>query len=212
MTLMTDGAQTESTSSQGADDAAASAAASGASDQQSKADGQKTESDQPGKGAPESYEDFKFADDQKLPDGLGDEIKSLAKDLNLTQDQAQKLADRELARVSASAKAQAEQVEKLSNEWVSNAKTDKEFGGEKFDANIAVAKRGLEAFASPELKELLGVSGLGNHPEVIRLFLKVGTQISDDGTFVGASKSANDAPGYTPFEKAANAMYPNSQR
>lgn len=213
MTLMTEGTQSDSTASQAGDKAAASAAAGDTATPQGTTEGQKTGSEQKdeSKGkAPESYEDFKFADDQTLPEGLGDEIKSLAKDLNLSQEQAQKLAEFELKRTASDAESQKAHLEKLSSEWVTAAKTDKEFGGEKLTANLAVAKRGLDSFASPELKALLDASGFGNHPEVIRMFFKVGTQISADGTFVGGNKG-NEAPGYTPFEKAANTMYPNQR-
>jgi hypothetical protein len=43
-----------------------------------------------------------------------------------------------------------------------------------------VARKALESFGSPALKELLNNTGLGNHPEVIKAFHKVGKLISED--------------------------------
>ena len=70
------------------------------------------------------------------------------------------------------------------NDWAQQSRADAEFGGEKLDENLAVAKKAVEALASPELKTLLEQSGLGNHPEIIRLFYRAGRSLSQD-SFVG---------------------------
>jgi hypothetical protein len=98
-------------------------------------------------------------------------------------------------------------------EWETASKSDKEFGGDKFDANLAVAKKALDAFGTPELRALLGPydpknnpkgTGLGNHPEIIRAFLKAGKAISED-KFVSGTR----APAALTNASAANALYPN---
>jgi hypothetical protein len=40
-----------------------------------------------------------------------------------------------------------------------------------------IAKLGLNAAGTPELKELLIQTGLSDHPEIIRAFYKAGTKI-----------------------------------
>lgn len=208
MSLMTDATQTtEGDASQGADAAAASAAAAAAAkDTGTAADQKATEGEQKvddkAPVVPEAYEDFTVPEGQELPEDLSTELKGLAKDLKLTQEQAQKLADVALARSSKAAEAQATQIAKLSTEWATSAKVDKEFGGDKFDANLAVAKRALDAFGSTELKDLLNGSGLGNHPEVIRLFLRVGSKISED-SFVAASGGTSGS------DSVAKRLFPN---
>jgi hypothetical protein len=86
--------------------------------------------------------------------------------------------------------------------WANEAKADKELGGEKFDENLAVAKGALKAFGTPELTQLLNESGLGNHPEVLRMFYRAGKAISEDSVLLGTS--GNNAP------DPAKRMYPNS--
>lgn len=150
----------------------------------------------PPAGAPEKYE-FKFAEGQVVdPEVLG-EFEGIAKEANLTNEQAQKFAElgSKLSGKIAmqQAQKQAEQVE----QWRAESLADKEFGGDKLDANLAVAKTALDTFASPQLVELLNASGLGNHPEVIRAFFKVGKAISPDSGLVRGNapapqKSAKD--------------------
>lgn len=131
----------------------------------------------------------------KLPEGAtleGDDltaVQGFAKDLNLTQEQAQKLVDRELSvRESVNASLQAE-AQSARTAWTEAAKTDTEFGGDKFDENLGLAKTALETFGSPELKTMLEKSGMDNHPEAIRFFYKVGQAISEDKLVQGDGKA-----------------------
>lgn len=92
------------------------------------------------------------------------------------------------------AQQQAARLAEARNDWAQQSRADAEFGGEKLDENLAVAKKAVEALASPELKTLLEQSGLGNHPEIIRLFYRAGRSLSQDG-FVGgkAAQGQSDA-------------------
>lgn len=113
------------------------------------------------------------------------EFKATAKELKLSQEAAQRLAD---LQVKALGK-QAEQMANVRAQWLEQTKTDKEFGGEALAENLGVAKKAMEAFATPQLRQLLNESGLGNHPEIVRAFVRVGKAISEDGRVVTGSKS-----------------------
>ena len=78
--------------------------------------------------------------------------------------------------------------EKTAEAWQEACRTDPEFGGAQFDANLAVAKRGYNMFASDGLKSLLEQTGYGNHPEVLRLFHKIGKMMGEDN-IVGGGRS-----------------------
>lgn len=136
--------------------------------------------------APEKYTDFNMAEGTTLDAEVMGEFQGVAKELNLSQDQAQRLVD--LAnKMSLKQNSQlATTVEKAKGEWAEAAKADKEFGGDVFDQNLSVAKKAIDAFATPELKTLLNESGLGNHPEIIRHFFRVGKAISEDGHITGS--------------------------
>ena len=77
-------------------------------------------------------------------------------------------------------------------DWAASAKTDKEFGGDKLAENLGIAKQARDQFATPELRKLLETSPLGNNPEVIRLFYRIGKAISSD-TYVPGGKAAPSA-------------------
>ena len=63
--------------------------------------------------------------------------------------------------------------------WENEAKADKDIGGDAFDANLAVAKKAIDAFGSDGLKAVLNESGLGSHPEVIKFAVKAGKALAD---------------------------------
>jgi hypothetical protein len=146
------------------------------------------------KGAPEEYTDFKLPDTFKVDAPVMGEFKTLAKELGLTQEAAQKLVDMQAKLQTGNATAFTEtlqaHVEKTASEWATAAKADPEYGGAKFDENVAVAKQALDTFGTPELKALLKESRLGNHPEVIRFMFKAGKSISQDGFVPGRASSA----------------------
>lgn len=127
-----------------------------------------------------------------------------AKELKLAPDAAQKLLDKVAPVMQAR---QSQHLEQMRAEWLEASKTDKEFGGAKLSENLGVAKKALDAFGSPQLRTLLEESGLGNHPEVIRFFLKAGKAISEDRYVSGnrqpaKSVQAGDLTSY------ADALYP----
>lgn len=153
------------------------------------AEGAKTEGDAEKKpeGAPESYE-FKAPEGLTFDDAVIGAFSEAAKELNLPQDQAQKVLDK-VAPVMAAR--QLEQVQAIRTEWAEAAKADKEFGGENLAENLSVAKKALDTFATPELRTLLDESGLGNHPEVIRMFYRTGKAISEDRFVTGQAGKTN---------------------
>lgn len=134
-------------------------------------------------GAPEAYT-ITIPEGATLNEDFMTEFQTTARELNLNNSSAQKLADIGAKLTQSIATKQNEaHVAEVSN-WGETSKVDAEFGGDKFDANLGLAKVALDQFASPELRELLKTSGLGNHPEVIRAFYRVGKSISPDGALV----------------------------
>ena len=90
--------------------------------------------------------------------------------------------------------------EKTAEAWQEACRTDPEFGGAQFDANLAVAKKSYDMFATDELKNILEQTGFGNHPEVLRLFHKIGKLIGEDKVVGGGAGGSFDA----------RAMFPNT--
>jgi len=145
-------------------------------------------------GAPEKYE-LAPPEGFELEPETTAAFEGVARELNLTNDQANKLVPLGAQLVAKVQAQQAEAHQQQVAKWADEAKADKEYGGEKFDASLAVALKARDRFATPELKTLMDQTGLGNHPEMVRLFHRIGTAIADD-SFVqapaagGAQKSA----------------------
>ena len=145
---------------------------------------------------PESY-DLKMPEGVELDTAAAGEFTEIAKELKLTQEQAQKVAD-----IGAKmAQRQAESHANLVAQWTEQVKTDKEIGGDKLAENLGIARKAIDTFGSPELKALLNSTGLGNHPEVVKLAFKVGKAISEDSFVTGKPKGAEN--------DAAKTMFPN---
>lgn len=141
----------------------------------------------PKAGAPETY-DFKTPDGAEIDPQVLGAFGEVAKELDLPQDAAQKVLDKMGPVLQAR---HDEQLSAVRQEWASATKADKEIGGDKLGENLAYAKQARDAFTTPEFRDLLEKSGLGNHPEVIRVFVKVGKAISEDGFVVGGGKATS---------------------
>jgi hypothetical protein len=157
-------------------------------------------------GAPESYE-FKAPEGKEFDSETLTAFSEVAKEANLSQEAAQKLLDKMGPTL---AQRQMEQFESIKNDWAQSAQSDKEFGGEKLNENLAVAKKALDSFGTPELRTLLNESGLGNNPEVIRFMYRAGKAISED-KFVGSTTGANPRSAPQSFNEQASALYSSQQ-
>lgn len=72
-------------------------------------------------------------------------------------------------------------------------KADKEIGGDKLTASLSKAQQALETFGTPELKEYLNETGLGNHPELVKAFVKIGKAMSEDNMVSAANTGQRSA-------------------
>lgn len=169
----------QQTETQPADAAAQAAADAAAAEAAAKVEADKAKPE----GAPEKYE-FKAPEGQEYDSNLLSAFEAAAKDANLPQDAAQKLLDKMAPQL---AERQGEQVLAIRKDWFEQSKADKEFGGDKLEVNLAIAKKALDTFGTPELNKLLVSTGLGNHPEMIRLMFKAGKAISEDSFVPGGT-------------------------
>jgi hypothetical protein len=146
-------------------------------------------------GAPEKYE-FKLPDGVELDQALIDEVTPVFKELNLTQEQAQKLVDlqaRNMQRVNESI---AKQFTDTVQAWAESTKKDPEFAGVDYEKKIGIAVKGITAHGTPELRKLMDETGIGNHPEMIRMFYKLGLEVKEPSLVDGPPKNT------TPADKA----------
>ena len=153
--------------------------------------------------APETAAEVEYKFDMpegvKLDEGDLTKFTDIAKELKLPADAAKKFVDLAAAREVARAEAFAKQVE----DWGNEVKADPELGKPE---HLAIAKKTIDTFGTPELRDLLNSTGMGNHPEVIRMALKIGKSISED-TFVAGRNGGNAPP-----RDHASILYGNSPK
>jgi hypothetical protein len=159
-------------------------AAEGGQAQDDKSPGDQAE---PPQGAPEHYE-FKPVEGVQFSDEVIGKFSEVAKELNLSQDAAQKMLDQVAPAI---ARQQYAAIQQLNEQWVSAVKADKEIGGEKLEANLAIAKKARDAFGNDGLRKLLNDSRIGNHPEMIRFFVRAGQAISEDSFVSGGTRPSS---------------------
>jgi hypothetical protein len=166
-------------------------------------EGDKSGETKPATGAPEKYEAFKLADGALTAEELA-ATETQARELGLSQEAAQKFAELRAADKAGLVQAQQQAVADARASWVAEVKADKVLGGDALTENLAVAKAGLQAL-DPDgaMQKLLETSGMGDHPEVIRLFHRAGKALAPDRVVPGG-KAPNGTRDARSFYAASN--------
>ena len=174
----------------------------GAGDASEGGDAGAGDAEEGGQNSPESYADFTLPEGSNMNEAALTGATELFKADGLSQEQAQKYVDLYASQVQAGVQGQVDAHNQLMNDWSDAAKSDSEFGGEKFNENIGIAKTAIDKFGTPELKEVLRSSGVGNNPEIIRMFLKIGKLTQEDNP--GGGNPASEK------KDRVSTLYPNS--
>lgn len=128
----------------------------------------------------DTYADFAIPEGLTLDESLLAEATPVFKELGLDQEQAQKLVDIYAKQVEASFQKQVDDFNQISDDWLNQAKSDSEFGGDMFEENIKLARNAVDKFGTPELQKLMDDYKIGNNPEVIRFMVRVGETLKED--------------------------------
>jgi hypothetical protein len=160
------------------------------------------EPETPPEGAPEAYEDFTAPEGVELDTGLLDNVREYGKANNLTQAQAQAIVDLGVKQAEAFRSAQQKLADDMRTEWVETVKKDPDLGGANFDQTRTLAARAVSAYSTPALLQFLEDTKLGDHPEVVRFFAKVGKDISEDQVVKPGKPASERSP--------AAALWPSS--
>ncbi len=156
---------------------------------------------------PDKYE-LKLADGSKLAASDVEKVSAFAKANKLTQEEAQKLLGMKQEAVKTYADAQAVEAQKLETEksgWLDKIKADSELGGVDaagLNANVELSKRVLTKYGSPELLSILDSTKLGNYPELVRCFSRIGKAMGEDKFIAGPPEKA-------PSRRPEDVMYAN---
>lgn len=141
----------------------------------------KVDETKPTETPPEKYE-LKLPDQSPVDPKRLESIAAEAKAGKMTQEQAQALVDREHTMMSDLVESHHARVDG----WMKESIADKEIGGPEINRNIELASRLVDTFGSPLLKKQLEDTGMGQHPELLRLLVRMGKAYGEDRLVTGA--------------------------
>jgi hypothetical protein len=138
--------------------------------------------------SPEKYE-LNLAEESLLDQTDVDRITADARELGLSNEDAQEMLTLESEAISRYQVKIDDNVKEVREAWKKEAEKDKEIGGENFKESVELANRVIERFGSDSLRESLNKTSFGDHPEVIRIFSKIGKLMADDKLVIPNSQS-----------------------
>lgn len=130
----------------------------------------------------------------ELDKGLLDAITPSLRAKGFTHKEAQELTDTFIDVRTKEIEKANEDWDNTVTDWADQTKKDKEIGGKKFDETMKAAQSALKKYGTEELRAALDNSGMGSHPEVIRLLVRVGNAITDDDVPRSSGDTRTTAP------------------
>jgi hypothetical protein len=133
-----------------------------------------------------------------------DAFKTKAAELELSQEQFQKLVELDIETGIRASQEMADAYIERIEKWGEEVKADKELGGDNLQANLGAIKKVTDAYADEAFSKLIGAPspdnpeglGLGNHPAFLRFLHRVSKSLTDAELIEGdASAPASDTAG-----------------
>lgn len=168
-------------------------------------------------GAPEKYEAFKAPEGKEVSADLVTKFEPVARELNLNQEQAQKLVDLWNEQAGSVSERLDQMVMDQRNAWRAEIAKDKTLGNGTDNLSDASKKSISDAIsaigdekAQTALKEALDQTGAGDHPKIVAAFVALGKLVGEGSVVKGGgpAKTGQNQPGKG-APSAAQAMYPN---
>ena len=122
----------------------------------------------------------------KLPEGVTVDADQLAaaqqlfRASSLSQEQAQKFIDLAVSREQAATHRGVQTFADMQSKWVSEIKADPDIGRDRLGVSLASASLAIDRLAVPGLKDALNLTGAGNHPAIVKAFVRIGQMIQED--------------------------------
>lgn len=161
-------------------------------------------------GAPDKYGEFKAPEGFVLDKKQMEDAAPIFKELNLSQDGAQKLVDFH-AKVLAEAKESSATLWKETQDtWKKEVAADPVIGG-KLDQVKATVAKAIDGLGDPKLalafRQAMDYTGAGNNPSFIRTFYALALKVTEPSHVAGGGPTKVNEPGSA--KSPAQRMYPN---
>lgn len=152
-----------------------------------------------GKESTEVPEEYEFqVEGMELDKKMVERFTPLFKDMKLTQPQAQKLVDLYADQIRAQGEEYQQTIEGWKNDTIKSL-------GKDYQSQLSVANKFIDRFGNDKVRSVLNDTGLGNHPEVVSMFINAGKHFSDDKFVAGDNTKTVSDP-----EMLARKMFPNT--
>jgi hypothetical protein len=187
---------------------------------EAKVEGDTTKTEPPA-GAPEAYQPWKVPEGYELDTGVADAGSKIFKELNLTQDQAQKLVDFYSEHSIKSVKERDDAVTNFwkttHDEWRAAMKSDPVLGKLAGDDGnfgptspvVVTVNRALDGLQNPKLvsdfKDAMELTGAGNNPAFVRVLYALASKVTEGTTYARGEPSKEGSKRPPP----GAALYPN---
>lgn len=152
--------------------------------------------------------DFKF-EDLKIPDGMeampehGTKFLDIIGDQKMApRDRAQALIDLQGAVMQSAAEKIGQAFQQVRDGWVSEAKANKDWGGDKLPKTLEGIGKLLEVHGSPEVRKLMDETGAGDNPHMIAFLNKMAGLLNEPSPINGGSPTAQQ-------KSLAESLYPS---
>lgn len=155
---------------------------------------------------PEKYE-LKLSEGSSLDSVAVERISSFAKEKGLSQEAAQELLSLEEQTITSFRDSQMKQHMETRKQWVESIKNDKEYGADKLNENVEIAKRIVNEFADEEFKQALDVTGYGDNPALFKFCVKIGKKLG----IMGDTHVRGGSP-TTPKKELHDILYPSHNK
>ena len=134
-------------------------------------------------GLPEEVKDYEVKTDAEVDPEFLDEYKKVSHENNILPNQAQKMFNWYMDKASGEMKRQEEEQNQVMEKSVQELRND---WGNAYDTRVRFARNAVNHFGDEKLKDYLDKSGMGNDPNLIKVFSKIGETLTDD-SFKGDS-------------------------
>ena len=134
-------------------------------------------------GRPEDHNGYQLGDFQ--PEQT-ENFRQFAHQLGLNNQQAetiyqayqQDIAERDQVSQQQFEQFEVDNLNALQQEW-----------GDQFNHNLEMARRAFMNFATPEAVQIVEETGMGNHPELLKVFARIGEVLAEDSVLPGTNNS-----------------------
>lgn len=164
------------------------------------------------KAVPETYT-FAAPEGYTIDPKLIETAAPIFKELGLTNDQAQKLVDIQIAREIAAAKGPADSYAATRTEWQNAVKADPEIsaaGLDKVKTDIGRVIATLPTDLQGDFRKAMDITGAGDHPAMVKALWKLSSLVTEGShvTGKGPSSEGQRKPGDSAKPTPAQALYP----